>query len=279
MSRIRIAYLPLMTYPEVVPNDSVLAAVAFAAALGCELYATTFSVDIPHLTSPLARLLIDVPGLIRTTQENSRAHGNRLQSLVLEAARPHIRAHCSNREVMIGSAAEVAAGEARYFDLALLPWSKGDLVTQALAQAVVFGAGRPSILVPPSASSAPIDHLAIAWDESRVAARALADALSIVEDGDRITVLTVQDEKPLPGHNVAETLASSLERRGFRAEAQSIILGRRPIAEALQDAAMEAGAELLAMGGFGHSRIRDFILGGATKGVLADLRLPVLLSH
>ncbi len=89
----------------------------------------------------------------------------------------------------------------------------------------------------------------------------------------------MRDEKPLPGQDIAEALAALLMQRGFVAEARHIALAGRTVAEALQEAAIEAGADLLAMGGFGHSRARDFILGGATKGIFADLRLPVLLSH
>lgn len=66
---------------------------------------------------------------------------------------------------------------------------------------------------------------------------------------------------------------------GYQVAAGDVMLGKQTIAEALQEAALEAGAQILAMGGFGHSRLRDFILGGATQGVLNDLRLPVLLSH
>ena len=58
-----------------------------------------------------------------------------------------------------------------------------------------------------------------------------------------------------------------------------VTLGQKTVAEALQDAALSAQAQLLAMGGFGHSRIRDFVLGGATNGILAQLKLPALLSH
>ena len=72
---------------------------------------------------------------------------------------------------------------------------------------------------------------------------------------------------------------SSLEERGLTAAARDAELGGRSIGAALQAAAVEAGAELLVMGGYGHSRLRDFVLGGATRDVFADLRLPVLVSH
>ena len=77
----------------------------------------------------------------------------------------------------------------------------------------------------------------------------------------------------------AERLGSALRDHGLSAETRSITAEDRPIASTLQDAAMECGAGLLVMGAFGHSRVRDFVLGGATEGILSDLRLPVLLSH
>ena len=88
----------------------------------------------------------------------------------------------------------------------------------------------------------------------------------------------MQDEKALNGTSLAQTLASSLDLRGHDARAVDLTLDRRSIPTALQDAALAEGAQLLAMGGFGHSRLRDFILGRATNGVLAVLRLAVLLS-
>lgn len=180
---------------------------------------------------------------------------------------------------MLGAAPDAAAAEARYFDLAVLPWSGETFEAHDMTQAVVFGSGRPTVLVPPSARPASLDHIAMAWDASRVAARALGDVLPLLAEGGRVSVLTVQDEKPLSGTNLAGALASSLEERGFSATPLEITLGERTIAEALQDTALSEGAQVLAMGGFGYSRIRDFILGGATKGVLTQLRLPILLSH
>jgi len=92
-------------------------------------------------------------------------------------------------------------------------------------------------------------------------------------------VLTVTDEKPLSKTDLAGALAAVLQRRGYAATAIHVAVGGRKIADALQDAALAEGAALLAMGGFGHSRLRDFILGGATVGVLRNLTVPTLLSH
>jgi len=275
----RTAYLPLSPDPETAPDDAIMAAVGFAARLGCDVHVTTFAASIPQLGSPLGGFLLDIPGLIRAAEERSRTDCLRLHGLVREAAGARATLEVSTRTVVLGAALDAAAAEARCHDLSVVPWSRETLLAQDMAQAVVFGSGRPTILVPPSARPAPLDHVAIAWDGSRVAARALWDALALLPESGRVTVLTIRDEKPLSGPDLATSLASLLEKRGYNAAAVDVLLGQRTIAEALQDAALEAGAQMLAMGGFGHSRLRDFILGGATKGVLNDLRLPVLLSH
>lgn len=281
MTTVRLAYLPLTSYPESPSDQAVASSVAIAALLGCELHVKTFSVVIPRMrvSSALDGLLLDIPDMIRTTEENSRAECRRLQDLVLEKAGDRVKAQCSTLEAVLGSTATKAAEEARYYDLALLPWAKDTDTARDLAQTVVFDAGRPTILVPPMVRSVPIRRVAVAWDGSRVAARALADALPLMTADTRITVLTVQNEKQLAGTSIAEDLAKSLRSRGFDAQARNVALGARSIAEALQETAIEEGADLLVMGGFGHSRLRDFVLGGATNGVFDDLRLPVLLSH
>ncbi|TIP95413.1 MAG: universal stress protein, partial [Mesorhizobium sp.] len=78
---------------------------------------------------------------------------------------------------------------------------------------------------------------------------------------------------------IGERLAQGLRTRGLAAGAASIQAEGRSIGTALQEHALKIGGNLLVMGGYGHSRIRDFVLGGATEGILSELRLPVLLSH
>jgi nucleotide-binding universal stress UspA family protein len=275
----RIAYIPLNTYPEAPPDDAILRAISFAGALGCKLHVSTFAVDIPSVGSPIGGYLINVEGMTRAAEDRSRTECKRLQSLVEKTGSTGVGISVTSHEVVMGAAPSSAATEARYFDLALVPWWAEALAAQEMAQSLIFGSGLPVILVPPTAATGTVDHIAIAWDESRVAARALGDALRTLPLGGKVSVLTVQGEKALNGTGLAQTLAASLDLRGFDAKAVDLRLDGKSIAAALQDAALAEGAQLLAMGGFGHSRMRDFILGGATKGVLADLRLAVLLSH
>lgn len=280
MTHIRFAYMPLTSYPEAVDDEAIKTAVGFAASLQCSLKVTAFSVDIPRMSSGLGDFLINIPGLVQGAEERSKAETLRLQDLVRQVAKSELGVRYASRQVPLGSLSERAVAEARYYDLTLLPWSADTGGVQDLAQDIVFGSGRPAVLIPQSTqSAASLEHIAIAWDASRVAARALGDALPLLAEGGRISVLTVQDEKPLGGPDVAAELAKSLEARGFIAVPVDIQLGKMSIAEALQGTALSHGAQLLAMGGYGHSRLRDFILGGATKGVLTRLQLPVLLSH
>jgi nucleotide-binding universal stress UspA family protein len=279
MMRTRVAYLPLTTYPEAVPDDAILAAIGWSACLAPALNVSTFAVKIPQITSPMGRLFLDIPGMVRAAEDRSKAECHRLQELVRNAAGANLQVRCTTREVILSGELDTAAAEARLADISIVPWSGEHVASHDMAQALVFGSGRPALLVPPSTRPAPLDHVAVGWDASRVAARALGDVLPLLAENGQVTVLTIRDEKPLSGADPAGSIVSALEKRGYKAKAMEATLSGRTIAAALQDSALQAGAQLLAMGGFGHSRIRDFVLGGATEGILAQLRLPALLSH
>lgn len=275
----RIAYLPIDTYPEPVSDAAILATVSVAGSLGFALHVATFAVDVPPVASPLGGYIINIEGMARAAEERSLADCTRLKGLVEGAALPGAAVTVNSQTEGMGAVPDAAVTEARYFDLAFVPWSPKSLAAREMAQALVFGAGVPVMLVPEDARRETVSHIAVAWDESRAAARALGDALRLLPDGGRVSVLTVNDEKELGRSGISQTLAVSLRRRGYEAFAVDLTLEGRTVAAALQGAALARGAQLLVMGGFGHSRLRDFILGGATKGVLADLRMPVLLSH
>ena len=195
------------------------------------------------------------------------------------AARKEVKLTTGELSASVAMLGKSVAAEARYFDVVVLGWEAANPTARAMAEGVIFGSGRPVILLPDRAVVDTIDHIAIAWDGSRVAARALADAALLFEQASRISVLTVVDEKSLKQHDIAERLADGLRKRGVAAESVSITAKDCPIGTSLQEHAIERRARLLVMGGYGHSRVRDFVLGGATKDVLRDLHLPVLVSH
>lgn len=274
-----LIYLPLVAYPDPVGDEALAAAVGVALALGGRIEAQAFAVEVPPLRSPVGSFLIDIPDLVRGTEDRSRAAATEVLSRAAALAGADAQIDTAMMRVPIGQAGAAAAVEARYRDIAVLAWSADNAATAGLAEAVVFGAGRPAILVPPRSALPAFDHVAIAWDGSAAAARALGDALPLLSAGARVDVITIADDKPLGASDPAGRLSAALAARGLRAGVTTAGRNGRTVGAALQDAAITAGAGLLIMGGFGHSRLREFVLGGATAGVLADLRLPVLMSH
>lgn len=275
-----MAAVYLATYPEA--NSAKIAAnsVALVKQIGAALHAVVINVDIPDVSNALSTYLLDLPYKIAEAEATSRKHGKALlEAITQEAARGG--ASLTTQELTAPPAlmSNLAAEHSRYFDICLVGWAPANQTARMLAEAILFGSGRPTLLLPDSTDVGPFEHVVIAWDGSRVAARAVADAQAFLRGSSTITVVTVTDEKPLPGQGIGERLALGLRTRGLVAEAISIQAGDRSVATALQDHALKIGGKLLVMGGYGHSRIRDFVLGGATDGVLADLRLPVLLSH
>ena len=273
------ALVPLVTYTD--PNSDAVAAhsVAVARQLGVGIHALAVNADIPQVSSALSRLLLDVPQMIQDAEGLSRQRGEHLLALAAEKAREagvaFSAARVTETPVLLSA---TAALHARYYDLSLVGWEKDNPTSRATAESIVFGSGRPTVLLPEQVEPKPFDHIAIAWDGSRVAARALADAHLFMARASRVSVLTVVDDKELSRED-GERLASALSARGFEAAAVPLRAEGRPVAAMLQQSALDRGCALLVMGAFGHSRMRDFILGGATEGILGDLSLPVLLSH
>ena len=276
----RQALLPLVTYPDPISDAVAANAVAMAKQLDAILHALALNVDIPPVSNALSRFLLDMPEMIRQAEATSRKRGDSLLAAVAEYAK-RVGIEVTTNSVAAAPAflGDAAASHARYFDFAIIGWEADNPTVRTTAEAVIFGSGRPTILIPELSTPGAIDHIAIAWDGSRVAARAVADAGWLLQRATKVSVLTVIDEKPLHEKDAGEHLAASLREHGLPAEALAIQAEDREISATLQEHAIERGAALLVMGGYGHSRVRDFVLGGATEGVLGDLRLPVLFSH
>lgn len=274
------SFLPLLTYPDASSEASIRNAAALAGLVSEELHVVALEADIPPVTSALSRVLTNLPEVIRDAEKASAQAGAKLMDLARgQAAQMGLSVTTRTLKSAPPLLGEAAAGEARYFDLTMVGWSSGIPGIQMLAEAVVFGSGRPTILVPEGAEASGISRIAIAWDGSRVAARALADATRLLERAEEVHVMTVTGEKPLRDEDAGGRLAEGLRQAGVKASFSPIKAEDCPIAETLQRHAIELDAQLLVMGGYGHSRLREFVLGGATAGVLRDLRMPILLSH
>ena len=137
--------------------------------------------------------------------------------------------------------------------------------------------GRPILIAPPRASKTLATNIAVAWNDSAQAARAVAASMPFLTRADKVTILTVKG--PDEAAASPRDLSAHLTWHGVKASTKTVIAGSRHAGEALLAECQGLGADLLVMGGFGHSRVREIILGGVTQHVLSAARLPVLMMH
>jgi nucleotide-binding universal stress UspA family protein len=152
----------------------------------------------------------------------------------------------------------------------------------AVVEYFIFSTGRPVLVVPPSYAGAGLGHrVAIAWNASRESARAQADAMGILGEADSVSLVTVAG--PLMSDRdagVVEVDAGRLlARHGIELEAFTLHRGSTSVGETLHDWLCENGIDLVIMGAYGHSRLREMVLGGATHWMLRNSTVPMLMSH
>jgi nucleotide-binding universal stress UspA family protein len=179
-------------------------------------------------------------------------------------------------------AGELFARMARHFDLTVAAQidPDRDAPEELLPEAALFGAGRPVLVVPYiQKSGMDLGRIMVCWDGSRAAARAIGDAMPLLERSKAIDVVTVAREQgqrdELPGFDIAQHLA----RHKLKVNLKRIVTSDIDVGSALLSHAADSGADLIVMGGYGHSRLREFVLGGATRAVLQSMTVPILMSH
>jgi len=149
-------------------------------------------------------------------------------------------------------------------------------------RSLLMRSGRPVIIVPPDATLAiPARRVVLAWKPTPEAARALHESLPLLAGVAEVDVLVIEPQvaEGAYGEQPGADIARLLARHDIRAKV--VVQPRMGLStgDCLLRHVRETDADLLVMGGYGHSRVRDFVLGGATRGVLEELRLPVLMSH
>jgi nucleotide-binding universal stress UspA family protein len=171
---------------------------------------------------------------------------------------------------------------ARRFDLAIVGQTDPKLraVEEKVAESALFDSGRPVIFVP-YIQRAPLklDRVVVCWDGSRPAARAIADAMPLLERAGCVEVVIIADERGKRDEIAGADMGQHLARHGLKVEVNRIMGGNVDVADALLSRAADAGTDFIVMGGYGHSRLREFVLGGVTNSILRSMTVPVLMSH
>lgn len=185
-----------------------------------------------------------------------------------------------------GHPSQSTALHGRYVDLIVLGQLDPDDVSAALfrplPEEVAFLAGRPVLVVPYAGSWREIGRrVLVAWDASREATRAVNDAMPLLLAADTVTVLSVDAMQGPTGHGEVPgaDIALHLARHGVKATVETTVSAGIGIGNTLLSRASDLGADLLVMGAYGHSRVRELLLGGATRTLLESMTLPVLMSH
>ena len=276
---VRDILLQANTHPEPTPNWAIGRAAELAERLGAQVSLGVCQVHIPPVSNWLANKLLNMDGIIAGENQKSAANG----AALIEAFTAMIPAERLGETFTIDCPGMVThwqlAVRARTHDLTIVPFY-GHGETVSVAEGLVFETGRPVLLLPELAvPDLKFDRIAIAWDGSSVAARALAAALPLACAASSVTLVQITGEKDLSKAAAPADAVRNLKRHGIDAEAVEVALAGRDAATALQGYCEQDGRELLVMGAFGQSRAREFVLGGVTRSVLAGPKLPILLSH
>ena len=179
------------------------------------------------------------------------------------------------------------ARHARYADLTILGrpdlGAGGGADDILLVEAAFMDSGRPALLIPPGGTpTVPPWRVLIAWDGSREAARATSDALPLLQQADSAIVLVVDGrdvQGRVGGQAPGTAIAGHLGRHGVKAEVKQVPASGGGTGEVILAQAKEEEADLLVLGGYGHSRLREMMLGGVTRFMLEHATVPTLLAH
>lgn len=173
----------------------------------------------------------------------------------------------------MGDPGERTAVAARLADMTVFPIA--DFAYEI--EPTLMEAQRPCLLIPETSSQQIGKKVMVAWDGGPEAARALSGALHLLEEAAEVTVVTAQNREM--DAFAMEAMQTYLASHGITVRAKQVPLGGAPVGQVILAAAADLGADLLVMGAYGHSRIRELILGGATRYVIYNAKLAVMMVH
>lgn len=275
--------LHLESYPDATPDLALDQGLTLCAALGEQVTALAPQVAIPLKTNRIADFALSLGEMAKTEEGRSRANAARLLDRFEEQAKGlGVFGGRLSPSAEVFETPDLTARLARTRDLCVIPYGREAAPYTAVAEAMIFASGRPVVVFRPRADrplSRELGTVVVAWDGSRTAAAAVATALPALTAARKVIVLTVLNEKASTGAGAAQDLIRHLGRYGITAQSQEFDAAGAKIGSVLEHVAIRAEADLLVMGAFGHSRAREFVLGGATRSILEAPPIPVLLGH
>ena len=255
-------------------------AISVAAAFGAHVAGIAFSYE--PVIPPTIMGTIPASFVESQRDENDRAANDARAKFDEAARRAGVSSESRTLSASLAGSAYRFATIARRFDLAVVGQAEPDRAApeELIVENALFSSGRPVLVVPYiQKAELTLDRVMVCWDASRNAARAIADAMPFLKRARVIDVVIVASERiksdEIPGADIGQHLA----RHDLKVEVRRIVSPDTDVASTILSHAADTAADFIVMGGYGHSRLREFILGGATRGMLQAMTLPTLMSH
>jgi nucleotide-binding universal stress UspA family protein len=264
------------------PKHDVAApyAVSVAEAFGAHLTGLIFGYEPVLPTTPGGGLPVDFIDEQRAlAQEAANAAITKLGEA---AERAGVAAESRLVTTSVAGAGDIFGHLARRFDLSIVSQANPDVAgpQDLIIEAALFQSGRPVVVVPYiQRAGLSLDRVVVCWDAGRHVARAIADALPFLHRAKAVEVLTVATERLTSDDLPSADISRHLARHDLKVELKRIVSGGSDVANTILSHAADVSADFIVMGGYGHSRLREFILGGATRGLLSSMTIPTLMSH
>lgn len=271
------------SYPEPTSETAIDQVVGFAGALGGRVTALALAVRIPLHSNRLADHLIKLTAIAQEVESDShQACVAGLDYFARKAEPAGVMAGRLHETAELFAYSEHLARRAETRDFCIIPLGQDYDGQIEAAQTVVFASGRPVLVFKPGRADLPtgaVGTVVVAWDGSLRAARALHEALPILQLAREVRLLTVVGEKPAAAGGIGAEPLRHLEAYGVPAHVDEVDAAGRTIGEVFDAYLAERRAGLLVMGAYAHSRLREFVLGGATEHVLHRPKAAVFLAH
>ncbi|WFU43513.1 universal stress protein [Bradyrhizobium sp. CB82] len=278
---IKDVFLPLVGEPSEPALAAIETCVAAAADLGAKI--TAFAVEEDILVRPKVVISSDLDNAAEAHAVRSvTGVQDLLNAFRTAASRLNARADSQLHKLKAEAIASAMAERARYSDLTLVPVKANDSRAEHLIEQLIFESGRPLLLCPEAhADKLPVEfeNVMIAWDRSARAARAVGDALPILQAAASVRIVTVADEKTDDVMTSGTGLVDHLREHGVPASFEVVRIDGSSIGKVLGSFARAHAIDAIVMGAYQHSRLNEIVWGGVTKTVIGDPPCWVIMSH
>lgn len=255
-------------------------AVSIAQAFESHLAGIAFAFEPVVAPSIMGGIPADIIDAQRTASHG--AANEAIKRFELGAKREGLSAESRLIEATLGGAADLFGRMARRFDLAVIGQAEPNKLAaqDIIIEGALFESGRPVIVVPYIQREVlKLDRVMVCWDGSRTAARAIADSLPFLIRSKAIDIVIVASGRDKSDEIPGVDLGQHLARHGLTVDVKRIVAADTDVPNTILSYAADSSADFIVMGGYGHSRLREFVLGGATRGILASMTVPTLMSH